>query len=137
MLDNLSTGHLSNLAHVKDRIEFVRRRLDECADVAAAVRGVDCVFHEAALASVPRSVERPLDTNAACVTGTLDLLDAGAACRRATAGLCRRRAAPTAISRTRRRRETDLPAPISPYGAAKLAAELYCQAFTPPTVSRP
>src|SRR6185295_12557230 len=75
VLDNLSTGHLSNLKHLEKQIEFVEGDITDPATVAAAVRGVDCVFHEAALASVPRSVERPLDTNAACVTGTLTMLD--------------------------------------------------------------
>ena len=98
--------------------------------VAKAVRGVDCIFHDAALASVPRSVERPLDTNSACVTGTLNLLDQAqtAGVRRLVyAGFqqCLWRSAHVVS-----KRETDLPAPISPYGAAKLAAEYYCQAFT-------
>ena len=76
VLDNLSTGKMSNLAGVGQRIEFIKADLNDEAAVARAVAGVDCIFHEAALASVPRSVERPLETNAACVTGTLALLDA-------------------------------------------------------------
>jgi UDP-glucose 4-epimerase len=97
--------------------------------MAKAVRGVDCIFHEAALASVPRSVEAPLDTNAACVTGTVTLLDQA---RRSGV----RRVVYAASSSlygdqpNSSKRETDLPSPISPYGAAKLAAEYYCQAFT-------
>ena len=75
VLDNLSTGHASNLAHVADRVELIEGDISDVPLVAKAVRGVDCVFHEAALASVPRSVEAPLDTNAACVTGTVTLLD--------------------------------------------------------------
>ena len=75
ILDNLSTGHLSNLGHLQGKIEFIEADLNDTAKVNEAVRGVDCVFHDAALASVPRSVEHPLDTNAACVTGTVNLLD--------------------------------------------------------------
>ena len=129
VLDNLSTGHLSNLRPFADRIEFIEGDVADPAAVATAVRGVDCVFHEAALASVPRSVEAPLDTNAACVTGTVNLLDQA---RRAGVRRLVYAASSSAYGDqpTSSKRETDLPAPISPYGAAKLAAEYYCQAFT-------
>ena len=70
VLDNLVTGHLSNLDSFRDRVEFIEGDVADGKTVAAAVAGVDCVFHHPALASVPLSVERPLDTNAACVTGT-------------------------------------------------------------------
>jgi UDP-glucose 4-epimerase len=97
--------------------------------VAAVVEGVDCVFHQAALASVPRSMERPLDTHAACVTGTLNVLDAA---RRAGVRRLVYAASSSAYGDqpASSKRETDLPAPISPYGAAKLAGENYCRAFT-------
>src|SRR5580704_7806288 len=129
VLDNLCTGHLSNLATFKDRIEFIQADVADPAAVAKAVRGVDCIFHNAALASVPRSVERPLDTNASCVTGTLNLLD-----QAQKAGVRRLVYAGSSSAYgdqpTSSKRETDLPAPLSPYGAAKLAAEFYCQAFS-------
>ncbi len=129
VLDNLSTGFLSNLDAIRDRIEFVEGDLVDAPLVAEVVEGVDCIFHQAALASVPRSVEAPLDTNAACVTGTVTLLDAA---RRA--GVRRLVYASSSSvygdQPTSPKRETDLPAPISPYGAAKLAAEHYCRAFT-------
>jgi UDP-glucose 4-epimerase len=129
VLDNLCTGHLSNLQHLQDRIEFIEGDVVDPVAVAAAVKGVDCIFHEAALASVPRSVEMPLDTNAACVTGTLNVLDQA---RRAGVRRLVYAASSSAYGDqpTSSKRETDLPAPISPYGAAKLAAEYYCQAFT-------
>src|SRR4029079_1978639 len=75
VLDNLSTGHASNVAHLGGKVELIQGDITDPKAVAAAVKGGDCVFHEAALASVPRSVEHPLDTNAACVTGTLTVLD--------------------------------------------------------------
>jgi UDP-glucose 4-epimerase len=129
VLDNLSTGHRANLEPCGDALEFIEGDVADPTAVAEAVRGVDCIFHEAALASVPRSVEAPLDTNAACVTGTVTLLDAA---RRA--GVRRLVYAASSSAYGDRpsspKRETDLPAPISPYGAAKLAAEYYCQAFT-------
>ena len=128
VLDNLSTGFLSNLDAVRDDVEFVEGDVQDAETVARAVQGVDCVFHEAALASVPRSVEHPLDTNAACVTGTVTLLDAA---RRAGVRRLVYAGSSSAYGDQPQRvkRETDLPAPISPYGAAKLAAEYYCQAF--------
>ncbi len=128
VLDNLCTGKLSNLADVKNRIEFIEADLVDAAAVARAVEGVDCVFHEAALASVPRSVEHPLDTNAACVTGTLVLLDCA---RRAGVRRVVYAASSSAYGNqpAASKRESDLPMPISPYGAAKVAAEYYCQAF--------
>ena len=128
VLDNLSTGNLANLAEVRDRIEFIEADLNDTAAVARAVEGVDSIFHEAALASVPRSVEKPLDTNAACVTGTVVLLDLA---RKAGVRRLVYAASSSAYGNqpAASKRETDLPMPISPYGAAKVAAELYCQAF--------
>ena len=129
VLDNLSTGFLSNMDGFRDKIEFIEGDLTDADAVARAVEGVDCIFHEAALASVPRSIERPLDTNAACVTGTVTLLDAAR-----KAGVRRLVYAGSSSAYgdqpTSSKRESDLPAPISPYGTAKLAAEFYCQAFT-------
>ncbi len=128
VLDNLSTGHLSNLAGFSDKIEFIEGSICDPAIVAQAVEGVDCIFHEAALASVPRSVEAPLDTNDACVTGTVTLLDTA---RRSGVRRVVYAASSSAYGDqpTCSKRETDLPMPISPYGAAKLACEFYLQAF--------
>lgn len=129
VFDNLSTGNRANLDQTNPRLEIVDGDLTDPQAVAQAVDGMDLVFHQAALSSVPRSVERPLDTNAACVTGTLHVLDAA---RRAGVRRLVYAASSSAYGDqpTSSKRETDLPAPISPYGAAKLAAEYYCQAFT-------
>ncbi len=133
VFDNFSTGHRSNLAHLEKhvsagRLEVVEGDLCNPAAVVKAVAGVDGIFHQAALASVPRSVEAPLDTNAACVTGTVTLLDAArkAAVRRVVyAGS----SSAYGDQPTSSKRESDLPNPLSPYAAAKLAAEYYCRAF--------
>lgn len=128
VLDNLATGHMSNLGGVIESIQFIEGDVTDAAIVEQAVSGVDTVFHQAALASMPRSVERPLETHAACVTGTLTVLDAARRC-----GV--RRVVYAASSSaygdqpTSSKRETDLPSPLSPYGAAKAAGELYCQSF--------
>ena len=74
IFDNLSTGRRDNIASFADDVELVIGDLRDAEQIAAAVEGVEVVFHQAALASVPLSVERPLDTHAACATGTLNLL---------------------------------------------------------------
>jgi len=129
ILDNLSTGHKKNFAHIESDVTFLEGDLLDESLIEEAVDGVDYIFHQAALASVPRSVEAPLDTNAACVTGTLTLLD-----KARHAGVKRLMyAASSSLYGDQpfsSKRETDIPAPISPYGVAKLAAEYYCNAFT-------
>src|SRR5262245_54821318 len=74
VLDNLSTGSLTNLEGVRDQIEFIEGDVTDAAAVRGAVRGVEVVFHEAALPSVPRSVADPLASHHACATGTLQVL---------------------------------------------------------------
>jgi UDP-glucose 4-epimerase len=129
VLDDLSTGRLANLGELlPGRIEMVRGSVTDRKAVEEAVRGVDVVFHHAALASVPRSVEEPLETHTADATGTVTLLDA---CRRAGV----RRVVYAASSSCYGNRpempktESHLPQVLSPYAAAKLAGELYCEAF--------
>ena len=129
VLDNLSTGHRQNFAHIASQVEFIDGDLVNPRDVERAVHGVEVVFHQAALASVPHSVEAPLDTNSACVTGTVTLLDASrrAGVRRVVFGASSSAYGNLPIAA---KHEGLLPAPLSPYAAAKLAGELYCQAFT-------
>lgn len=129
VLDNLDTGSRDNLAHLGDKVEFIEGDITNPEAVAKAAAGVDVVFHEAALASVPRSVAAPLDTNAVCVTGTLNVLQAAkqAGVRRVVyAGS----SSAYGNDPTPSKSETIAPSPVSPYAAAKLAAENYCRAFT-------
>jgi len=129
VLDNLSMGYRGNVEAIGRGVEFIEGDILDPVTVAAAMQGVDCVFHQAALASVPRSVAQPLDSHAACATGTVNVLDQA---RRAGVRRLVYAASSAAYGDqpTSSKRETDLTAPISPYGAAKLAGELYCQAFT-------
>jgi UDP-glucose 4-epimerase len=129
VLDNLSTGNPANIKVLGQDVEFIEGDITNEATVAAAVKGVDCIFHEAALASVPRSVADPLATHAACITGTLIVLNEA---RKAGVRRLVYAASSSAYGDqpTSSKRETDLPAPISPYGAAKFACESYCQAFS-------
>lgn len=128
VLDALTTGHLKNLTEFQHRVTFIQGDVRDERVVAEAMQGVDCVFHHAALASVPMSVERPLDSHAVCATGTVNVLY-----QAHRAGV--RRVVYAASSSaygdrpTSSKRETDLPQPLSPYAAAKLTGELYCEAF--------
>src|SRR5262245_3915836 len=74
VLDDFSTGSRENLAAVRDRSELNEADLTDLAAVRLATRGVEVVFHQGALASVPRSVANPLATHQVCATGTLHVL---------------------------------------------------------------
>lgn len=128
VLDNLSTGKLKNLDAVKGDVELIQGDICDAQAVAGAVQQVELVFHQAALASVPLSVNDPLATHQACVTGTVTVLDQA---RRANVRRVVYAASSSAYGNSpwAAKRESDPPAPLSPYAAAKLAAEEYCQAF--------
>jgi len=128
VLDNLSTGKRENLSAFVRDVEFIEGDLNDLSVVERAVRGVEYVFHQAALPSVPLSLQRPLDTHRDCVTATVHLLDAA---RRAGVRRVVYAASSSAYGDQPfiSLRESDLPHPLSPYAAAKLAGEYYCQAF--------
>ena len=129
VFDNLSSGSKQNLAHLSGDVELVEGDLLDAAEVERAVEGVDVIFHEAALASVPRSVAKPLDTHAVCVTGTLNVLEAArkSDVRRVVfAGSSSVYGNQPPMSK----READVMSPLSPYAAAKMAGEAYCQSYT-------
>lgn len=129
VFDNLSTGSLENLAHLKGKVEFVEGDLQDRSALEEVVKEIDIVYHQAALASVPRSVAKPMDTHAACVTGTLNVLDCSRLAdvqRVIYAGSSSAYGDQPFSSK----REQDLPSPLSPYAAAKFAGESYCRAFT-------
>lgn len=110
-------------------MEFLEGDLRNPADCARACAGVEVVFHEAALASVPRSVAAPAETNDNCVNATLNLLIAARA-----AGVRRVVYAGSSSAYgdtpTLPKHEEMAPNPISPYAVAKLAGEHYMRAFT-------
>src|SRR5262249_17415068 len=124
-----STGRLSNLAEVSGIIEILEGDITRLEDVRRAARGVELVFHQGALASVPRSVADPLATHEACATGTLHVLQAA---REAGARRVVYAASSSAYgnSTAPSKHEDDATRPLSPYGVAKLAGEHYCAAFT-------
>lgn len=128
VLDNMSTGNRANLEEVSDRIEILEGDICDTIAVKEALSGVERVFHQAALASVPLSLERPLDTHRACATGTLTMLHMSV-----QAGVKRFVYAASSSAYgdqpTSSKRETDLPLPLSPYAVAKLTGEYYCHAY--------
>jgi len=128
VLDNLCAGHLRNLEPVAGSIEFLEGDVRDPQAMAQAVQGVDVVFHQAALASVPLSLENPVLTHDACVTGTVNVLNAArqAGVRRVVyAGS----SSAYGDAPEMPKREDQLPQVLSPYAAAKLAGEYYCQSF--------
>jgi UDP-glucose 4-epimerase len=129
VLDNFSTGDPGNLASMRDEVEIIDGDVTDSEAVRNAMRGMELVFHQAALASVPRSVADPAATHEACATGTLNVLlaarDTGV--RRVVYA-----ASSSAYGNSDRlpKRETDPTAPLSPYAVAKLTGEHYCAAFS-------
>ncbi len=129
ILDNFSTGSRANFAVLGDEVEVVEGDIQSYERVHNAVRECEVVFHEAALPSVPRSIQDPLTSNAVNVIGTLNILlasrDSGV--RRVVF------ASSSSIygaDRTLPKQEDSAPRPIAPYAVAKLAAEGYCCSFS-------
>jgi UDP-glucose 4-epimerase len=128
VLDNFSTGQRDNLAGVHPAPEIVEADVADAKAITRAMKGVGVVYHLAALASVQRSLEDPAATHRVCATGTLQVLDAArkAGVRRVVyAGSASAYGIPSGDVQT----EADPVRPLSPYAAAKLAGELYMQAF--------
>lgn len=129
VLDNLFSGKEANLAHVRDRIDFVRADVRDLDDVEKASEGVDYILHEAAVASVPRSVADPVTTTTANVLGTMNVLIAARdnGVKRVVFAASSSAYGETSVTP---QVETILPAPVSPYAASKVTGELYCRVFS-------
>ncbi len=126
-VDNFATGKRENLVGL-EAMEFQEGDLADSAVCAEVCRGVEVIFHQAALPSVPRSVIDPVATNTACVHATLNLLVAAkeAGVRRVVyAGS----SSAYGDTPTLPKHEEMLPNPISPYAVAKLAGEYYMRSF--------
>lgn len=128
ILDNFSTGSLKNLAAVASHIEIVEGDIRDFPIVCQAVRSCHVIFHEAALCSVARSVEKPRDTNAVNIDGTLNVLLA-ARDEGTKRVVCASSSSVYGDTPTLPKKETQTPAPASPYAVTKLTGELYCRNF--------
>jgi UDP-glucose 4-epimerase len=128
VFDNLATGHRENLDGVKAPYTWIAGDVRDTAALAAAMRGVEYVFHEAAMVSVPLSVEQPRECHEVNATGTLNVLLAAR-----EAGVRRVVMASTAAAYGNNpalpKRETMRPEPESPYGLTKVAGEYYLRSF--------
>ena len=127
-IDNLSTGNLENIAEIRDRIDFREADIADLDAMRRACDGVDFVFHEAAIPSVPKSVVDPLGSNLANIDGTVNVL---VAARDAKVKRVVYAASSSAYGDTPTlpKHEAMSPDPISPYAVAKLASEHYMVSF--------
>jgi len=138
VFDNLSTGHEGNLEHFRKGIEFIKGDIRNASEVRKSLDGVDHVLHQAALASVPRSIDDPVLVNEVNVGGTLTVLEES---RHAGVKSLVYAASSSAYgdSELLPKKEDMLPAPLSPYAISKLVGEHYCTVYSKvyglPTVS--
>ena len=129
IIDNFVTGYRENLEEIIGSFEFIEGDLNDDLALRKALDEIEIVFHQAALPSVPRSVEDPAETHQACVNATFNLL-----VRAKETGVRRFVYAASSSAYgdqpTLPKVESMLPEPLSPYAAAKLAGEYYCKVFT-------
>jgi UDP-glucose 4-epimerase len=129
VIDDLSTGHRENLEEIGGAIDFTEASLTDERATRRVLEDVELVFHEAAIPSVPRSVENPRETHEACVDATFSLLMAarGAGVRRVVYAASSSAYGDQPVLP---KIEEMRPDPLSPYAVAKLVGEYYCQVFT-------
>lgn len=129
VLDNFATGKRENIEPFLERVELIDADIRDADACARAVEDIDYVLHQAAMASVPRSIEDPVGTSEINVIGTIRLLDAA---RRAGVRRLVYAASSSAYGDqpVAAKVESLLPMPLSPYAAAKLSGEYFCQAFS-------
>jgi UDP-glucose 4-epimerase len=129
ILDNLCSGKIENIAHHKGKVKFIQKDLRDDAALNEALEGVDFVSHQAALRSVPKSMERPLEYHEVNVTATLKLF-----LKAKEKGIKRIAMASSSSVYGERfdfpEKESDCPKPISPYAASKLIDEHYAYLFS-------
>ncbi|MCB2203160.1 SDR family oxidoreductase [bacterium] len=128
VLDNFSTGKRENLTEYEDHIELIEGDIRSFHVVNRAVEGMEVILHQAALPSVPRSINDPITTNEVNVVGTLNILEA------ARSHGVRRIVYASSSSvygdnPTLPKVETMVPVPLSPYAVSKLTGENYCRVY--------
>lgn len=129
VIDDLSTGYSENLDEIGGDIDFVRASVADETALRRALEDVELVFHEAAIPSVPRSIENPRQTHTASVDSTFSLLLASKE-KKVRRLIYAASSSAYGDQPTLPKREDMLPDPLSPYAVAKLVGEYYCQVFT-------
>ena len=129
VLDDLSTGHRENLEEMGGDIDFVQGSVADQDLLLKVFEDVELVYHEAAIPSVPRSVEAPRETHIASVDGTFSLLLA-ARDRKVRRVVYAASSSAYGDQPTLPKSEQMAPDPLSPYAVAKLVGEYYCKVFT-------
>jgi nucleoside-diphosphate-sugar epimerase len=129
IIDDLSTGYRENLEEIRGEVDFIHASLAEEGPLRKALEGVELVFHEAAIPSVPRSVENPRQTHIASVESTFSLLLASRE-KKVRRIVYAASSSAYGDQPTLPKIENMLPEPLSPYAVAKLVGEHYCQVFT-------
>ena len=127
-IDNFATGKRENIAEILNRIDFREADLLDLAAMKEACRGAECVFHQAAIPSVPKSVLDPVETNRANVDGTVNVL-IGARDAKVKRVVYAASSSAYGDALTLPKHEEMPPNPISPYAVAKLASEYYMVSF--------
>lgn len=130
ILDNFTTGSMANVAEFQDRIEVVEGDLRNLDDLRRAVAGCRYVIHQAALRSVPRSVDDPMSSDLVNTHGTLQLLVAAREAKTVERLVYASSSSVYGDSPRLPKEEDHTPAPVSPYAVSKLAAEHYCRTFS-------
>ncbi len=128
IIDDLSTGHRENIGEIGGEVDFVQASLCDGKKLVSALENVELVFHEAAIPSVPRSVEKPVETHEASVNATFSLLLAARE-RRVRRVIYAASSSAYGDQPQSPKREDMRPDPLSPYAVAKLVGEYYCQVF--------
>lgn len=130
VIDDLSTGHIENIADLldEDRFRFIQGSINDARLLGSTFHGADYILHQAAIPSVPRSIKDPLATNHANVDGTLNVLDA-ARTAEVKAVVYASSSSIYGDTPTLPKNEDMVPQPQSPYAVTKRAGELYCQVF--------
>lgn len=129
VLDNFSTGKRENLAEYGNNIELIEGDIRSYHIVKDAVAGVDVILHQAALPSVPRSINDPITSNEVNVTGTLNILEAA---RKNNVQKIVFASSSSVYGDNPKlpKDESMIPNPLSPYAVSKLSGEKYCGVFT-------
>jgi UDP-glucose 4-epimerase len=128
VLDNLSTGHRSNLTRVLPKINFIKGDIRQRADVEAAAEGCDVIFHQAAVVSVPQTVADPIGSAAVNELGTLTVLDV-ARIQKETRVILASSCAVYGDDPAQPKHEGLLPHPQSPYALQKLTGEMTARLY--------